>query len=77
TYGDLGVNFRAIASRIIGGYLQPHAEAITARYEALRAEAEALLTREIDALFAPEPEAERARGGLLSWLGLAPSEPRP
>jgi len=41
--GDLGINFRRIASRILTGYLLPHMDTIEKAYEEARAEVTAIL----------------------------------
>ncbi|MER2265638.1 hypothetical protein [Methylobacterium oxalidis] len=78
TYGDLGVNFRAIVARILSGYVEPHAAEIAAALESLRAEATAALEAALAEIFAPPPAAPEPETGSSwrSWLGLAPA-PKP
>lgn len=78
TYGDLGVNFRAIVARILAQYLSPHAEVIAAALADLRSEAGRRIAAELDAVVAPPPAppAPPAR----TWrhvLGLAPRATAP
>ena len=76
TYGDLGVNFRAIVSTLLDRYLAPHAQAIAQAHEAVRAEAELLLAREVATILAPEPpEPPPPSAGWRAWLGLAEAKP--
>ena len=53
TYGDLGVNFRAIVARILAQAIAPHADEIAGLLGAVRDEAHARIVAELDAAFAP------------------------
>lgn len=77
TYGDLGVNFRAIVSTILDTYLAPHAAAIAEAHDAVRAEAADMLEREVAAILAPAAPAAAApkAGGWRVWLGLSGPKP--
>lgn len=69
TYGDLGVNFRAIVSAILRGEIAAQALPLDARLAALRAHTDALLETEISAML-----GEGARGDAPSrrrgWAAL-------
>ncbi|MCJ2033995.1 zeta toxin family protein [Methylobacterium sp. J-068] len=66
TYGDLGVNFRAIVAAILRGGIAAHAASLDAHLAAIRARSDALLAVEIAAMLG-EPQ---------SSVGTAPSRPR-
>lgn len=68
TYGDLGVNFRAMVSTILQDGLAAHAPQIATRLAALRAEAAALLQIEVAAMLGEGlPSAPPIRPS-PSWL---------
>ena len=73
TYGDLGVNFRAIVARILAAYVEPHMDEIRACHEAVRAEILQRIEAELAAIHAsPGPAEGPPRRGLLGLLGLGP-----
>ncbi|WP_375463147.1 hypothetical protein [uncultured Methylobacterium sp.] len=77
TYGDLGVNFRAIAAHILAHYLAPHQDAIDRAFADARSEAAARIGAALDIVFAragPSPEVAPPRGW-RTMLGLAPRPP--
>ncbi|MCJ2075727.1 zeta toxin family protein [Methylobacterium sp. E-016] len=53
TYGDLGVNFRAIVAHILATAIAPHADRIAETLRAVADEARARIAVELDAAFAP------------------------
>ncbi|TXN70045.1 hypothetical protein FV230_11095, partial [Methylobacterium sp. WL6] len=53
TYGDLGVNFRAIVAHILATAIAPHADRIAETLRAVADEARARIAAELDAAFAP------------------------
>jgi hypothetical protein len=62
--GDLGINFREIASRLFEGYLRPEMDAISASYERTRRE----LRNAVDAALATvAPEQAAPAGPGKSW----------
>jgi len=71
-YEDLGINFRAVVSRIYSGYVQPELESIEAAYATARERLGALIAGELRALAgkAAEPAPPRRGQGLRSMLGL-------
>ncbi|WP_375456883.1 hypothetical protein [uncultured Methylobacterium sp.] len=74
TYGDLGVNFRAIAAHILAHYVAPHTDAIAQVLADVRDEAGVRIAAERDAIFAPPPPPAQPAAP-PSWrrvLGLAP-----
>ncbi|MDG9423063.1 hypothetical protein OLF92_11305, partial [Streptococcus pneumoniae] len=58
TYGDLGVNFRAIVARILAAYVEPHMDEIRACHEAVRAEILQRIEAELAAIHASPGPAE-------------------
>ncbi|HZP78569.1 MAG TPA: hypothetical protein VFB45_20665 [Pseudolabrys sp.] len=73
-YEDLGNNFRAIAATILNRYILPHREEISAVLDRLRADAAALIAKELNAsLFAaPPPSVEPSPPrGWRTWFGLS------
>ncbi|MGU3541160.1 hypothetical protein ACLBXP_25130, partial [Methylobacterium sp. A54F] len=72
TYGDLGVNFRAITARILAEDIAPRAAEIAAALDAVRAAAAAAIERELAGILAPEPAPPPAPRGWRARLGLAP-----
>ncbi|GJD55426.1 hypothetical protein [Methylobacterium dankookense] len=75
TYGDLGVNFRAIVARIRAAYVEPHMDEIRACHEAVRGEVSQRVAAELAAIHArPAPAQDKPRRGLLGLLGLGRRE---
>src|SRR4029077_7972175 len=64
---DLGINFRQITRTILGSYVEPRMNEITAAYDALRQRLVALIDRELAALLTATPaaQARRERRGLF------------
>ena len=74
TYGDLGVNFRAIVAAIHADVIAPRMAEIRACHAAARADLSARIAAELDAMLAPPasaPPPEPPRGWRV-LLGLAP-----
>ncbi len=64
--GDLGINFRQITGRILGGHVEPQMEAISAAFAAARAELAATIRAAVQPTTAPgarapPPSTRRAR----------------
>lgn len=82
-YADLGLNFRRIVGTLLREGVDHRMDAVRAALDTLRAEADAVVERELSALFdaAPEPAAAPETGwsGFLRRLGprKAPSPPAP
>ncbi len=64
---DLGINFRQITRTILGSYVEPRMNEITAAYDALRQRLVVLVDRELAALLTTTPaaQARRERRGLF------------
>jgi hypothetical protein len=78
TYGDLGVNFRAIVARIRSAYVEPHIDEIRAEHAAVRDAVAQRVAAELDAIHArPAPAEAPPRRGLLGLLGLGKSQEAP
>ncbi|MET3693697.1 hypothetical protein ABID43_003248 [Methylobacterium goesingense] len=81
TYGDLGVNFRAIVSALLRGGIASHADAIDAHLAEIRARADALLEAEIAAMLglgrAPAASPPRRAGWAALFGSRKPASPRP
>ncbi|WP_336487613.1 hypothetical protein [Methylobacterium nigriterrae] len=78
-YADLGVNFRRIVATILSDFIEPHEAEIRDAFEAVRAEADSILEREIAAILSPpgpEPVSEKT-GSWRAWLGLGSRAPAP
>jgi hypothetical protein len=76
TYGDLGVNFRAIVSAILREGIADHIQEIAARHTQIRAAAAALLDTEIAALL-DERRPDAAAPQQVFWGRLWPRRRRP
>ncbi|MDP4004464.1 hypothetical protein [Methylobacterium sp. NEAU K] len=75
-YADLGVNFRAIVGAILHQGIEPRLAEVEAALAAIRAEADAVLQREITALLDDEPAPHAPQPGWLDrLLGRRPPEP--
>ncbi|CAO4166820.1 zeta toxin family protein [Methylorubrum aminovorans] len=72
-YADLGLNFRRIVTTLLREGVAQRLDAVAATYEAVRAEADAILDRELAALLdeppAPVPEPASGWGRWLARLG--------
>jgi hypothetical protein len=70
--GDLGINFREIARRLLACAVLPHMDSLVAAYDqargALHQAAEAVLAAVVPALVAPTPAAHSAPSGLFRRL---------
>ncbi|TXM73392.1 hypothetical protein FV222_05430 [Methylobacterium sp. WL103] len=78
TYGDLGVNFRAIVAHILADAVAPHAAAVAETLSAVAEAARTRITAELDAAFAPPAPAPATPKTWRHVLGLAPRpEPPP
>ena len=75
-YADLGLNFRRIVTTLLREGVAQRLDAVAATYEAVRAEADAILDRELAALLdeppAPVPEPASGWGRWLARLGAPP-----
>jgi hypothetical protein len=67
-YADLGVNFRAIVRTILREGIEPRLDAIEANLARIRAEADAVLDREIAAILDERPAAPPPEPGWLDRL---------
>jgi hypothetical protein len=69
-YEDLGVNFRAVVTRILDDYIEPHMGQIIERFDQLRTDANALVVKQLETeLFAPVAETRpRSNGFSLARL---------
>ncbi len=80
-YEDLGLNFRAVVARILEGYIEPHLDEITRRFDELRAQCESIVAERLQAeLFAPSTKQENDKGGGFSLAKLfraKPAKPSP
>ncbi len=78
-YADLGLNFRRIVGTLLNEGVAGRLDAVAATLDALRAEADAVLERELSALFdAPSAPAAESAAGWRRLLGLrAPPAPPP
>ena len=74
TYGDLGVNFRAIVARILAAYVETHADAIEEAYGAARSEIAPRIKAMLATIFAQPPPRDAPR---RSWFGLFRPSPEP
>ena len=77
-YADLGVNFRAIVATILSEGIEARLDAVDALLASVRAEADAVLDREIAAIFDDRPKSggpEPARGWFDRMLGRRPPPP--
>jgi hypothetical protein len=53
-YEDLGVNFRAVVTKILHDYIEPHSRQIIERFEQLRIDTNTMIVKQLEAeLFAP------------------------
>ena len=78
TYGDLGVNFRAIVTHILADAVAPHAAAVAETLTAVAEAAHTRITAELDAAFALPAAAPAPPKTWRHVLGLAPwPEPPP
>jgi hypothetical protein len=80
-YADLGLNFRRIVATLLREGVAQRLGAVAATYEAVRAEADAILDRELSALLdeppEPAPEPVTGWGRWLARLGMRePPSPR-
>ncbi|WP_419951982.1 hypothetical protein [Methylobacterium sp.] len=76
TYGDLGVNFRAIVSTILDTGIASHANEIADLLVQIRSDAALVLQRELSEMFTPKVVGEPARGQPSLWqLILGSPEP--
>jgi len=76
-YEDLGVNFRKVVATVLRGYIEPHIDAIMARFEQLRSDCEALATTRLEQdLFAASTTAPTRKGGfsLAKLFGAKPAK---
>ncbi|MGU3407188.1 hypothetical protein [Methylobacterium brachiatum] len=77
-YADLGVNFRSIVAAILREGIEPRLDEVEAALAALRAEADAVLQREIAAILDdPAPPVAPEPGWLDRLLGRRPPPPSP
>ncbi|MEH3118035.1 MAG: hypothetical protein PGN25_10700 [Methylorubrum populi] len=82
-YADLGLNFRRIVGTLLREAVTPRLDTVSATLDALRAEADAVLERELSALFDETPAPTHAPtsgwGGLFRRLHAraAPAPPPP
>ncbi len=79
-YADLGLNFRRIVATLLREGVAHRLDAVTATYDAVRAEADALLDRELTALLdaTPAPAPEPASGWMRRLVRLgARARPSP
>jgi len=69
-YEDLGVNFRAVVSRILRDYIEPRMTQIIERFDQLRIDGNAMVVRQLETeLFAPVTETRpRSDGFSLARL---------
>jgi hypothetical protein len=75
-YEDLGLNFRAVVARILEGYIEPHIDEITRRFDELRVQCESIVAERLQAeLFAPAAKKENDKGGGFSLAKLFRSKP--
>jgi hypothetical protein len=72
TYGDLGVNFRAIVAAIHADVVAPRMAEIRACHAAARETLAARIAAELDAMLAPPAQAPEPPRGWRARLGLAP-----
>ncbi|AWN37587.1 hypothetical protein [Methylobacterium radiodurans] len=77
TYGDLGVNFRAIVAAIHADVAAPRMAEIRACHAAAREELSARIATELDAMLAPPAPAESAAAPSRGWRALLGLGPRP
>jgi hypothetical protein len=74
-YEDLGVNFRAVVTKILDGYIKPQLEQIIERFNQLRIDASALVVKQLEIeLFAPV-SATRPRSNGFSLARLFAKNP--
>ena len=75
-YADLGLNFRRIVATLLREGVAHRLDAVTATYDAVRAEADALLDRELTALLdaTPAPAPEPASGWMRRLVRLGARE---
>lgn len=76
TYGDLGVNFRAIVSTILRDGIASHADEITALLHRLRADTAVILARELAAMLDGRAATEAVRDRSSLWHAVF-GTPRP
>ena len=63
-YEDLGVNFRAVVTRILDDYIAPRSGQIIERFDQLRMDANALVVKQLETeLFAPVSETSSSSNG--------------
>ena len=70
-YEDLGVNFRAVVTRILDDYIEPHMGQIIERFDQLRTNANALVVKQLETELFAAPVAEtrpRSNGFSLARL---------
>jgi hypothetical protein len=80
-YEDLGLNFRAVVARILEGYIEPHLDEITRRFDELRSECEKIVAERLQTdLFTTAAKKEENKGGGFSLAKLfraKPAKPAP
>ncbi|BAU89779.1 hypothetical protein MPPM_1174 [Methylorubrum populi] len=77
-YADLGLNFRRIVTTLLREGVTHRLDAVTATYEAVRAEADALLERELSALLDETPaQTPEPASGWMRWLARLGGRDRP
>ena len=69
TYGDLGVNFRAIVATLLREGIAAHGEEIRGLLDRIRSDAAAILDREVSAMLAGPPALD-PQGRPRTWRGL-------
>ena len=77
-YVDLGLNFRAIAGRILDGFIAPHLAELDELLDSIRRRAAALVARELHARLSPPaapPAPPPAPRSVLARLGLRRAAP--
>ena len=77
TYGDLGVNFRAIVARILAGYVAPRMGEIEACHAAVRTALAERIGAELAAIRAPQVRERPRPRGWRALIGLARPAPAP
>ena len=80
-YGDLGINFRSITDTILSKHAAPRLAEIVSAFEDMRARAETLIARELEAtVFQPESPASpvpEPQSFLQRLFGSSPAKPKP